>query len=378
MGDMPQETKTTGKVVKQRLFGWVDNRLKINGLVDYMSHKVVPEHRASIWYYFGGISLFFFVVQVLTGILLLLYYRPGADSAYESVKFIISEVSFGWLIRAIHSWSANLMILAAFVHMFSVFFTHAYRKPREMTWISGVVLLALALAFGFSGYLLPWNELSFFATRVGTGIAGALPVVGGFLMKLMRGGEDVTGATIGRFFGLHVAVLPGIFAVLLSLHLFFIQRQGMSEPIEWEKNPHIPRKFRPFFPNFIMRELLVWLIMLNILAVLAVFLPDGIGVVHWPLGQKADPFAPPPLVIRPEWYFMFAFQALKFMPAHFFFMEGELFGIGILTLGGVIWLAAPFLSRSFEKGEKPRLLITFGWLVLLFIVVMTVVGYLLK
>jgi quinol-cytochrome oxidoreductase complex cytochrome b subunit len=378
MERMPQETKTTAKPVKQKFFGWVDNRLKINGLVDYMSHKVVPEHRASIWYYFGGMSLFFFVVQVLTGILLLLYYRPGADSAYESVKFIISEVSFGWLIRAIHSWSANLMILTAFVHMFSVFFTHAYRKPREMTWISGVILLALALAFGFSGYLLPWNVLSFFATRVGTGIAGTLPVVGDFLLKLMRGGEDVTGATIGRFFGLHVAVLPGIFAVLLSLHLFFIQRQGMSEPIEWEKNPQLPRKYHPFFPNFIMRELLVWLIMLNILAVLAVFLPDGIGAVHWPLGQKADPFAPPPMVIRPEWYFMFAFQALKFMPAHFLFMEGELLGIGVLTVGGLIWLAAPFLAGSFEKGEKPRLLIAYGWLVLLFIIVMTVAGYMLK
>ncbi len=241
--------------LKHKLYTWTDERLKIATLVDYMSHKAVPEHRYSIWYYFGGISLFLFIVQVVTGILLLLYYRPGSDSAYESVKFIISEVSFGWLIRAVHSWSANLMIFAAFVHMFSVFFTHAYRRPREMTWISGIILLALALLFGFSGYLLPWNELSFFATRVGTGMAGALPFVGDYAMKLMRGGDDVTGATIGRFFGLHVAVLPGIFAVLLSLHLFFIQRQGMSEPLEWVKNPNAAKKYIPFFPNFLMQEL---------------------------------------------------------------------------------------------------------------------------
>ena len=133
---------------------WLDERLKIGGLVDYMSHKVVPQHHESAWYYFGGISLFLFLVQVGTGILLLLYYRPGSDSAYESVQFIISEVTFGWLIRAIHSWSANLMILAAFIHMFSVFFTHAFRKPRELTWVTGVGLLGLGLAFGLLFELL--------------------------------------------------------------------------------------------------------------------------------------------------------------------------------------------------------------------------------
>ncbi|SYZ73029.1 Cytochrome bc complex cytochrome b subunit [Candidatus Zixiibacteriota bacterium] len=372
------ERATSPKKFGRRIYTWVDERLKIATLVEYMSHKAVPKHRGSIWYYFGGATLFFFVVQVVTGILLLLYYRPGADSAYESVKFIISEVSFGWLIRAIHSWSANLMILAAFIHMFSVFFTHAYRNPREMTWISGVILLGLGLMFGFSGYLLPWNQLSFFATRVGTGMAGSLPIVGKFLMTVMRGGDDVTGATIGRFFGLHVAVLPGIFAVLLSVHLFFIQRQGMSEPLEWETDKTAVHKYYPFFPNFLMRELLIWLIMLNILAVLAVVFPDGIGAVHWPLGQKADPFAPPPPVIRPEWYFMFAFQGLKFMPAHLFSIEGELIGLGVMSLGGLIWLLVPFLARTKAPGEKPILISAFGWVVLIFIITMTILGYLLK
>jgi cytochrome b6 len=362
----------------ERSLQWIDERLKIQTLLGYMSHKAVPRHSWSIWYYFGGMSLFFFVVQVITGILLLMYYRPGADSAYESVKFIVSEVSFGWLVRAIHSWSANLMILAAFIHMFSVFFTHAYRKPRELTWISGVIMLGMALAFGFSGYLLPWNELSFFATRVGTGIAGTIPVIGDFLMKVMRGGDEVTGATIGRFFGLHVAVLPGLFTIIVSLHIFFIQRQGMSEPLEWADNDKIEKKYTPFFPNFLYRELLVWLILLNLLAVLAVFFPDGIGPVHWPLGTKADPFAPPPPVIRPEWYFMFAFQSLKFLPAHIWFVEGELVGVAILSLGALVWLLAPLLTRSYAKGRRPKLLIGFGWVVVLFILVMTYLGYALE
>jgi len=361
-----------------RLYGWFDSRLKINVLVEYMSDKVVPLHGHSIFYYFGGISLFLFIVQAVTGILLLMYYRPGADTAYESVQFIISNVSFGWLIRALHSWSANLMVLAVFVHMFTVYFTSAYRKPRELTWLSGIGLLGLALAFGFSGYLLPWNELAFFATRVGTGTAGALPVIGETLKVAMRGGEEVTGATIGRFFGLHVAILPGIFMVLLSIHLILIQRQGMSEPLEWHGKPQQDKKYMMFFPSFVLRDLLVWLIVLNVLAILAVLFPDGIGVVHWPLGVKADPFTPPPPVIRPEWYFMFAFQALKMLPAHIFFLEGELFGIIVFSVGGLIWALVPFLDRKSARNQISAFYMAFGYLVLAFIIVMTILGYILE
>lgn len=361
-----------------RVFCWLDERLKINVLVEYMKTKVVPVHGHSVFYYFGGISMFLFIVQVVTGILLLMYYRPGADSAYESVRFIISDVSFGWLIRALHSWSANLMVFAVFIHMFTVYFTSAYRRPRELTWLSGIGLLALALGFGFSGYLLPWNELAFFATRVGTGTAGALPVFGDAIMTIMRGGEEVTGATIGRFFGLHVAILPGLFTVLLSVHLILIQRQGMSEPLEWAgMNPN-DKRYQKFFPNFMMRDLLVWLIVLNVLAVLAVLFPDGIGVVHWPLGIKADPFAPPPPVIRPEWYFMFVFQALKFLPAHILFLEGELFGIIVFSAGGLLWALVPFFDRKSVTGQKSTFFRWFGVLVLAFIVIMTALGYVLE
>jgi len=362
----------------QKSYRWLDERLHINALVEYMGSKEVPQHSHSIFYYLGGITLFLFIVQVITGILLLMYYRPGADSAYESVRFIVSEVSFGWLIRAIHSWSANLMVLAAFLHMFTIFFTRAYRKPREMTWYTGMGLLALSMTFGFSGYLLPWNELAFFATRVGTGMAGAMPVIGDYLLVIMRGGEEVTGATIGRFFGLHVAILPLLTTGLLSLHLIFIQRQGMSEPMHWAGKKREDKKFMKFFPNFIYRDALVWLVALNILALLAVIFPDGIGVVHWPLGEKADPFAAPPAVIRPEWYFMFAFQALKMLPPHIWFIEGELFGIIIFGIGGLIWMLIPLLDRRAVENKPSKLIMAFGIFVVLFIVVMTIVGYLVE
>lgn len=359
-----------------KAYQWVDDRLKIGALVEYMSGKVVPVHGHSIFYYLGGITLFLFLVQVCTGILLLMYYRPGSETAYESVRFIISEVSFGWLIRSLHAWSANLMVLTAFLHMFTVYFTHAYRKPREITWYTGIGLLGLAMAFGFSGYLLPWNELSFFATRVGTGMAGAVPIVGDYLLNIMRGGEEVTGATIGRFFGLHVAILPALFVMLLSVHMILIQRQGMSEPISWKHKKTENKKYIKFFPDFIYRDLLVWLIVLNILALLAVFFPDGIGVVHWPLGEKADPFGAPPDVIRPEWYFMFAFQALKLLPAHVFFIEGELFGMIVFGLGGLIWVMIPFINRYAARDQHSKLFTGFGIFIVLFILIMTGWGYL--
>jgi len=208
-----------------KVIDWVDERLDLGGVRHFVADKGVPVHAQKVWYYLGGMTLFLFGVQVFTGILLLLYYRPSASEAYESVQFIVTTVPFGWLIRNIHSWSANLLVLAAFGHFFSVFFLKSYRKPRELTWISGVLLLFLMLGFGFSGYLLPWNELSFFATKVGTGIAGGVPLVGAFLLRLLRGGDDVTGATLSRFFGFHVAVLPAITTALVAAHLLLVQRR---------------------------------------------------------------------------------------------------------------------------------------------------------
>lgn len=373
---MSKSPDSSGSLLN-KAYDWIDERLKIAPLVTYMSEKRVPVHGHTIFYYFGGVSLLFFIIQVLTGILLLLYYRPGADSAFESVKFIITDVNFGWLIRSMHAWSANLMLFAAFIHMFTVFFTHAYRKPREITWLTGVGLLGLAMGFGFSGYLLPWNELAFFATRVGTGMAGAIPVIGPDLLRILCGGDGVTGATIGRFFGLHVAVLPGLFTVLLTAHLFMVQRQGMSEPLEWANKPEAEKKTMSFFPNFLLRDLLLWLMVINVLVILSVYFPDGIGAVHWPLGLKADPFAPPPLLIRPEWYFMFAFQALKFIPPHVLFIEGELLGMAVMGAAGLVWLLIPFFAGSFKDNKKPTKVIIFGWLVLGFMIVMTILGYIL-
>ncbi|HZU43277.1 MAG TPA: cytochrome b N-terminal domain-containing protein, partial [Terriglobales bacterium] len=261
-----------------RVQTWIDERFGWAELIAPLKHKTVPRHRLSYWYFLGGITLFLFMIQVTTGILLLLYYRASANEAFESVQYITTQVKFGWLVRSIHSWSANLMILTAFGHMFSVLFLRAYRKPRELTWVTGAVLLFLALGFGFSGYLLPWNTLAFFATKVGSEVAGQVPIIGPWIMVFLRGGPDVTGATLTRFFGFHVAVLPGLATVLLGVHIALVQRFGISVPPhlenEWKCLPQAQRETR-FFPNFLLREMMAWYVALAVLGLLAALFPWG-------------------------------------------------------------------------------------------------------
>lgn len=352
-----------------KLLGWLDERLDVSKLGAFMAKKKVPVFFGTVWYYLGGISLFLFAIQVVTGILLLLYYQPGEATAYESVKSLVSQVEFGWLVREMHSWSANLFIFFVFAHMFTVFFAKAYRKPREMTWMTGVILLVLGLGFGFSGYLLPWNELAYFATRVGTDVAGNLPVVGELILRIMRAGDDVSGATLTRFYGIHVAVMPAVFIIFLGLHLAMVQLQGMSVPANIERLPEEKRRYMKFFPNFFLRDVMAWLIILNVVALLAVFFP-------WELGHKADPLLPAPPGIKPEWYFMFMFQTLKLLPAHVLMLEGELLGILGFAFGGLIWFFIPFLDRKAHRGETSKVFVWFGVGLVIYMVVMTVWGYL--
>lgn len=353
------------------VYQWIDERVQLESLRLFMSKKAVPQHRHSLWYYFGGMTLFLFFVQVGTGILLTLYYRPSAEEAYESVQFIMTEVRFGWLFRSIHSWSANLMIAAMFIHLFSVFFLKSYRRPRELTWLSGMVLFLLVLTFGFSGYLLPWNELSFFATKVGTEIAGSIPWVGKFLLHLLRGGDDVTGATLSRFYGFHIAILPGIATLILTIHLVLVQRLGMSVPIRIEKEMELKKaepKQIPFFPNFFMHDLLGWYIAVAVLAALAALMP-------WELGKKADPFAPAPAGIRPEWYFVYMFQTLKYIPPTVLGMNGEVLGILVFALGGLLLLLVPFLDRDPVHNRRTSLFTAAGVFIVVYIIVLTIIGY---
>jgi len=344
------------------LWGWFEERLRYRAAETFLEKKAVPVHRFSFTYYTGGITLFFFLLQVFTGLLLLMYYRPTSDAAYESVRLIVSKVQFGWLIRSIHAWSANLMVAAVIVHLAVTFFSRSYRRPRELTWVSGALLLALTLAFAFTGYLLPWNTLAYFATQVGTEIAGDVPVIGRALLVLFRGGEDITAATLSRFFGIHVAILPALATLLLGLHLVLVQIHGMSRPISVRAD-----RSEPFYPHFVLRDFIVWVFLLGGVAALSTFAP-------WPLGEKADPLAPAPAGLRPEWYFLFMFQTLRMLPARILGLEGEQVGVVLFVVLGLILVFVPFLDRWAPRGRSHPLVTVIGVAVVLFVAVMTVLA----
>jgi len=324
------------------LMEWARSRLGWEEFARLSAKKEVPIHRYMVFYYLGGMALFLFLVQVATGILLLLYYRPSASEAFESVQYMMAEVPFGWLIRSIHAWGSNLFVGVVLLHLVSVFFLKAYRAPREMTWISGAVLLFLTLGFAFSGYLLPWNTLSYFATKVGTDVPAQIPVIGPLLSRILRGGSDVTGATLSRFYGIHVAILPAIATLFLGLHLYLVQLHGMSIPQNAERGKVTPRM--RFFPDFLLRDMIGWLAALGLLAALSAFFP-------WELGEKADPFAPAPAGIRPEWYFLWMFQALKYLPAKIAGVPGETLGVLFFGMLGFIFLVVPLLDRGASRGR---------------------------
>ncbi len=278
---------------------WLRERIDWQPAVRWLAQKTVPIQPFSWAYLTGGAAVFLFGLQAITGCLLMFYYQPSEATAHESVKRIMAEVPYGWFVRSVHAWGATFFIAAVLLHFLGALFYKAYRRPRELTWLSGILMLGLALGFGFSGYLLPWNELSYYATLVGTKIPDAIPVFGGFVMHFLRGGEQVTGATLTRFYALHVVVLPLALGGLLAVHLLLVQVQGMSLPLGMPSEK--VRDHRPFFSEFLLIDGCVWLLLIGAIATLAVFLPAEIG-------RKADALTPAPEGIKPEWYFLFLFK----------------------------------------------------------------------
>jgi quinol-cytochrome oxidoreductase complex cytochrome b subunit len=215
----------------EKIFTWLDERLGLETIYGAVLDRKVP--KVNWWFTLGSASLFLFVMQGITGIFLTMYYVPDPQKAYDSIEYIMNGLAFGWLIRGIHHWGASLMVLVVFMHMLRTFFYGAYKYPREMTWITGVLLLLLTLGMGFTGYLLPWNQRAYWATTVGTAIAGSVPFVGDFILKVMRGGTDLSALTLTRFFSAHIWMLPAALAGLIGTHMYLIIRLGIS---------HVPKE----------------------------------------------------------------------------------------------------------------------------------------
>ncbi len=342
---------------------WLDERFGLSAITKFLKEKTVPLHKHSIWYYTGSAILLFFTIQIITGFMLVFYYKPTLEGANESVARIMTEVPLGWIIRSVHSWSASFMIAFVFIHLLSTWLTKAYRNPRELTWMSGVFLLAVTLFSGFTGYLLPWDDLSLSATKVGTDIPRSIPLVGIWFTKFLRGGEDVTGDTLTRFFGFHVSILPVFMFILLAVHIYLIQKQGMSLPLAAESKKEKVREI-PFWPNFVYREMIVWLLLLGILFTLAIFFPPS-------LDKAANLMAPAPEGIKPEWYFLFLFQTLKIFPAKILFINGDTLAVLLILLAGILFFFMPLVDNK-PAGKKGRIITIIALVVVVYAVAMTI------
>ncbi|MBI2890308.1 MAG: cytochrome bc complex cytochrome b subunit [Nitrospirae bacterium] len=295
----------------------------------------------NVWYSMGSVLLMLIGIQFATGILLLTHYIPQTSHAFNSVMDLSEKIPFGWLIRRIHAIAANLFVLVLMLHMLSVLIMGSYKKPRELQWISGVVLFGLGLFACLSGYLLPWSQLSYWATTVATNSAGSVPIIGDDMVRWLRGGDRVDQTTLGRFYALHVSVLPPLFTFIVAAHLFLMRRVGISAP------PGIPKeqvKKVPFFPHFVLEDMRASYFFLAVLFVGVFFVPQ----ISFPPDamEPADPLFTPPH-IKPEWYFLANYQLLKVVP-------NEFLGIGLQGLGGALLLLLPFLDRGQERRPLKR------------------------
>jgi ubiquinol-cytochrome c reductase cytochrome b subunit len=284
---------------------------------------------------FGSLLLFAFVLQALTGILLVLNYSPSTETAYPSVRYIQEDVPFGDFIRALHHWGSSAMILLLLLHLVQVFVWGAYKKPRELTWMVGVLLLFLTLGLGFTGYLLPWDQKAYWATRVGLGIASTTPGIGAGLRTQLQGGPEMGDQTLTRFFGLHGFVLPGLMVLLIVIHLYLFRVHGVT-PSWWQSAEQLRAREEPFWPRQAFMDAVFALVFLVGLGLWAYFRPA-------PLEEPADPAQL--YEARPEWYFMFLFQILRYFEGPY-----EVVGTFVLpALFFVILFFWPFLDRILDS-----------------------------
>jgi quinol-cytochrome oxidoreductase complex cytochrome b subunit/mono/diheme cytochrome c family protein len=289
---------------------------------------------------FGSLLLFAFALQVVTGVLLMMNYAPSVESAWPSVGYIQDEVPLGAFVRAMHHWGSSAMVILLLVHLVQVFVWGAYKKPRELTWMVGVLLLVCTLGLAFTGYLLPWDQKAYWATKVGLGIVSTTPGVGDGLRKVLQGGPQMGGLTLTRFFSIHAFVLPGLLILLVVVHLYLFRRHGVT-PGWWQSEEELKRTEEPFWPNQLFKDCVLWLLFLVGLGVWCYYRPA-------PLEAQADPSQP--YEARPEWYFMFLFQLLRYF-------HGPYEIVGTFVLPTVFFLVLffwPFLDRSPHRNPQRR------------------------
>ena len=268
----------------------------------HIGSEPIPYHLKKWWFALGGTVMYLFIIQIVTGIMLTFYYVPTPEQAFQSIAEITQDIRFGWYIRSLHKWAANLMIVAMILHVLRVFFTGAYRHPRQLNWMVGFSLLMVTLMFGLTGYSLVYEQLSYWGATVAANLVDAMPLIGGWASNLLRGGDVVGGDTLTRFYVIHIGILPTIAFILVAIHIMFIRLHGVKEDGETEQIPKEKRYFK-FWPDHVTTEMMVGAFLVYLLTIMALIFPAG-------LGEPADPNVTP-AHIKPEWFFYFSYRLLK-------------------------------------------------------------------
>lgn len=323
----------------RRAYRWLDERLDLGALSRQHLEYLLPP--GVNWLHtLGSAALFLFLLQVITGIFLAIYYVPTPDHAYESVQYLSTRIAFGGFIRGVHYWASNLMVVIVLLHLLRVFCYGAYKKPREANWVVGVLLLLVVLGFGFTGYLLPWDQKGYWATVVGTNLPRTIPLVGDFLAELIRGGREVGAVALARFYAAHTLLLPLLAFILIALHLFLMRRLGVAG--SWRGEAGYAERRMPFYPDHAAKDATVALVLFGVIVLLAL-------VVGAPTERRADPtditFNP-----RPEWYFLFLFELLRYFRGRW-----EVIGAVVIPLVlTLVLLLLPFYDRRAERSPLRR------------------------
>ena len=342
-----------------KVWKWINDRIPVAKMLQLGLDEEIPGG-ASFFFTLGSATLFVFILQMLTGIWQLFYYVPTVDHAYDSLNYLRLFVPYGWLIHGLHYWGASAMVVLVGLHMLRVFIWGAYKKPRELTWLIGVILILLTVGLSFTGAALPWDERGYWAAEVGTSIAGTVPFIGSSLKFLLIGGTTMGQLTLSRFFILHTAIIPGIALMMIAVHLIAFRKFGSIGP--WSEEKRLTKS--DFWPDQVSKDVIVAVLIFLLLVTLSAFKPP-------PFTGPADPldttFTP-----KPEWNFLFLYQALKFFPGNL-----EIIGtVGIPTLIILIFISLPFLDRKSKRNPLNRPAMMFGgfiFLILLF--TLTISGY---
>ena len=325
----------------KKVYDWTDERTGLVSMAEEELHKELP---AGVGWPFslGSAILFLVIVQFVTGFGMATIYAPTPDHAYASIQYLEQNVPFGRLVRGLHHWTASVVVVVMFLHMLRTLIYGAYKKPRELTWMMGVLLLFIMLGFAFTGYLLPWDQKSYWGTIVGTEIASNVPLVGKYILRAMRGSDDVGALTLSRFYAVHVMLLPWLLIGVLGAHLYLVRKLGTAGP--WAEKQMKDGKARPnpFYPNQVFKDMVV-------AAGIGAFVLYMALKYHAPLDSPADPAATD-YIPRPEWYFLSLYQLLKYLPGRL-----EIVGTVILpAIGGLALFFLPFLDRSPERNPLKR------------------------